>query len=198
MIKHYQEQDWVDFVRGTASDETIAAMEQHLDDGCEACSGLHRTWLRVRAMAGRESSFEPPPGAVRIVKLAYALSQPSQTAEPAVSFARLLFDSLLQPAPAGVRDGGSRGRHFLLQADDIYIDVRQDRHDRLTGQVLNWRQPEEHVKEAEVWVISEGKVCANTRTNDFGEFQTECREDKLQWLVFEITGVKPIAVRLSS
>jgi hypothetical protein len=196
MIKHYQDKDWIDFICKAASLETIAAMQQHLDEGCEACRGLHATWQRVREMADREPSFEPPPGAVRIVKLAYALSQPSHSEEPSVSFARLVFDSLLHPAPAGVRSGEGSARQFLHLAGDIYIDVRWDRHIQLAGQVLNCQQPEKHVKDAEVWVIGGGKLCERTTTNDFGEFQTKCREDKLQWLVIEIEGTKPIAVRL--
>ncbi|MEP6537177.1 MAG: hypothetical protein ABJF23_17725 [Bryobacteraceae bacterium] len=196
-MKHYQDQDWVDFVRETASLETRAAMQQHLDEGCDACRGLHGTWQRVRDIAGREQAFQPPPGAIRIVKLAYALAHPSQEEETSFSFAQLVFDSLLEPAPAGVRAAGGAARQFLHQAGDIYIDMRWDKRDWLAGQVLDSREPQKHVGEAEVWVTGEGKVCGSTVTNAFGEFQIQCPEDNRHWLVVEIAGMKPIAVRLS-
>ena len=196
-MKHYQDEDWVDFVRETASLETMAEMKQHLDAGCEVCRSMHSTWQRVQEIAGREQSLQVPEGAVRVVKLAYALSHHRhQQKESPFSFAQVIFDSLMEPAPAGVRASAGIARQFLYQSGDIYIDMRWDKRDWLAGQVLDSRHPNKHVGEAEVWVTGDGRVCGRAVTNAYGEFQIQCPEDHRHWLVVEIPGMKPIAVLL--
>jgi hypothetical protein len=195
---HYQEEDWFDFVRQIASPDASLAMQRHLDAGCGACEGTHATWQRVAGLAGREAAYEPPPDAVRIVKLAFSLSPLAKEAEQRVSFAKLLFDSLLQPLPAGVRSGGGPARHLLHQSGQILIDMRWESPSQIVGQVLNRDRPEESITEAKVWIFGGGKTCGSALTNSLGEFQISCDADSPRWLMIEIQGILPIATRLDA
>jgi hypothetical protein len=169
-VKHFSESSWADFVRNLVSETTRMTMQKHLDDGCERCIATLRTWENVLSVAQGESVLTPPGDVVRVVK--------SFTVAPEASpGVRLVFDSNLQPAAAGIR-GSISARQLLFQTDQYYIDLRLEprrESDRgfLVGQVMN-RSGNDWVAQGVSVRLRTGKLpLAETTANQFGEFQFE-------------------------
>jgi hypothetical protein len=146
-------------------------MQQHLDDGCKTCAAKLETWQSVLAVAGAEISLEPPADVVRLVK-SFAVAP---KASPGV---RLVFDSMLQPATAGVR-GSLSARQLLYQTDEYYIDLRLEPRreaDRacLVGQVVNRAKDKDRLAQGISVSLKTGNLpLAETTVNQYGEFQFE-------------------------
>lgn len=170
-MKHFSEADWADFVRNLAPSKARAAMRQHLDEGCKKCQKTVEVWQGVVAIAERESRLSPPADAVRVAKSQIAGVMPQ--ASPGV---RLVFDSMLQPATAGLR-GALAARQFLFETDDYYIDLRvepraAENRAYLVGQVLN-RTGKRAAEALPVRLHQRKESIAETATNQMGEFQLE-------------------------
>jgi hypothetical protein len=168
LVKHFSEASWADFARNLLSKADRMAMKQHLDEGCEKCLATLRTWESVLSVAEQESVLTPPDDIVRVVKSFAAAAQ----ASPGV---RLIFDSNLQPALAGIR-GSVAARQLLYQTDQYYVDLRLEPHresDRgcLVGQVMN-RSGADWVADGIAVQLKTGNLSlAETTANQFGEFQ---------------------------
>ncbi len=59
-MRHFSEEDWLDYVRQVGSAERNAAMTNHLVTGCVACSGEAGFWERLRGVAARMVETPPP------------------------------------------------------------------------------------------------------------------------------------------
>jgi CheY-like chemotaxis protein len=93
--------------------------------------------------------------------------------------ARLIFDSFLQPAPAGIRVSQLHGRRFLYQAGSLMIDLSLEppltdsRRISLVGQLMDSAKPESDLDVLSVGLRgSEGPIAVSS-TNKFGEFHLE-------------------------
>lgn len=144
------------------------AMQKHIDDGCSQCSATLQTWESVLSVAEKESILTPPADVVRVVK--------SFAATPEASHGvRLVFDSDLQPAHAGIR-GSISARQLLYQTHDYYVDLRLEprrESDRacLVGQVMH-RSGKDWVARGIAVRLKTGNLpLAETTANQFGEFQ---------------------------
>ncbi len=170
-MKHYSEAQWADFVRDAAAPDLKHMMQQHVDVGCDACRVTMQLWRSTLEIARKAHKFAPSPDSVRVVESFFA----SRARRPNDSF-RLLFDSSLQPATAGIR-GTAVTRQFLYETDNFYIDLRLERKSAgstfLVGQVLERHVPPSPMKSFSVQVM-DGKISlSETITNHFGEFQLE-------------------------
>jgi len=101
-----------------------------------------------------------------------------ERAPRAMLVARLVFDSLRQGAPAGVRSSSSGTRQLAYQHDRTVIDLSVEfghgsGQVRLTGQVLAHGNKGNLGNLAVVLVNGSGTL-ARTTTNEFGEFHIEC------------------------
>lgn len=177
-MKHLGLEDWADFANQVATPEDRQAMERHLESGCTSCTEALRVWQRVRVMAAAEASYEPPANAVRFVKGHYVLDRP-QTARPRRSLvARLVLDSLQQPALAGARAAGSSPRLLLYKAGDFLIDLRLEKltdsgRFSVVGQVLNTSESQNRVHNVPVILVNQEGLSSSATTNQFGEFYLE-------------------------
>lgn len=175
-------------------------MQQHLQGGCKRCAATLRVWQEVSVLASRESAFAPPPGIVNVVKTQFALAKP----QPAQKF-RLVFDSLLQPATAGVR-GLAAARQLLYETDEFCIDLRFQLHREakitsVTGQVLSRVRGSNPTNAIPVRLCSRNNAIVETLTNQFGEFHLEFNNghdlhlaigwDQNSAIVLPLTGVSP-------
>jgi hypothetical protein len=156
-------------------------MQAHLDSGCKECGETLRTWQGVVALAKEEGQFVPPEDVVRVTK-----SQFVPAAGLMSGHIRLLFDSLLQPAVAGVR-GLVSGRQFLFETDDLYIDLRlspQAERLSLVGQIMDRGQTKQAVKGLPISLHRGDLRLTDTNTNEFGEFQFEvdAQADMCIWI----------------
>jgi len=171
-LKHYSEASWADFARNVVAEEEKASMQQHLQTGCKPCAAVLQTWRELLAIAAREEAITPPADAVHLAKSSFAMVLPAS--RPQV---RLVFDSSLQPATAGVR-GGVSARQFLYETDDFCIDLRLQPHReaRLTsviGQVLSRARSSHSTNAMPVRLCTRDASIAETVTNQFGEFHLE-------------------------
>ena len=171
-MKHYTEASWADFARKQISAETRTRMQQHIDEGCKRCKKTLEIWQAVTVIAEKEITLTPPEDAVRIAKSQLAVTIPQENRG-----IRLVFDSILQPATAGLR-GSITARQLLYETDHYYIDLRlepKSAEERacLVGQVLN-RGGEKREAQGLSVRLQDGKLpIAQTLTNHFGEFQFE-------------------------
>jgi hypothetical protein len=184
MTEHFPSPQWVDLVRGLASDEVRGAMDTHLRDGCPDCVKAYRLWHGMALFGEQERALTPPEDAVRVAKSYLAQQRIAQPAVPpagARSFAStiiatLLFDSL-QAVPAGVRASvASYSRHLLFGARSLAIDLHIDAGSRpgsfmLAGQIIDKSNPDGPFARATVSLV-DGDIAVSTfETNEFGEFQ---------------------------
>jgi len=197
-VKHYSEAQWLDFVRKVLSPNMTSVMQKHLTDGCKSCAKTAAIWEKAVAASIAGKAFAPPPDAVRIAKARFGAAVPQSRG------VRLIFDSLLQPATAGVR-GSIAARQFLYETDEYYIDLRLEPRieaDRacVVGQVLK-RAGKERAAQGIAVRLQDGKLpVAHTSTNEFGEFQLETgaegslcisiSRDKAEEIILPLYGVQ--------
>src|ERR1700759_414104 len=92
---HYATQDWSDYVRGVAAEAATARMQEHLSSGCPGCNRIVRVMRKLVATAA-QPEIEVPASVVHKAKAIFHMPRKRMVA-------RIIFDSFLQPLPAGVR-----------------------------------------------------------------------------------------------
>jgi len=102
-------------------------------------------------------------------------------------WASLVYDSLSNPQPVGVRGGHQIDRHSLFQAGDYSVDLRFE-HEKgsanmvLVGQIANQKTPDDMVANVLVRLvggsIAGSRELARSMSNSFGEFQMEYVPEK--------------------
>jgi hypothetical protein len=176
-MKHFTTNEWVDFIRDVASEDQKAVIERHLKTGCRDCRSEADFWRHVRETALRGANAVPADGTVRSVKAMLRLAPGKRAAKHAL-IPQLLFDSLRQPLPEGVRSSAPSPRQLLFGAGSLRIDLRMEpRMDSenvaLIGQILDSANPGDS-DGGSVVLLKAGTPVAEARTNSFGEFQLEC------------------------
>jgi CheY-like chemotaxis protein len=107
------------------------------------------------------------------------LLRPISVTRRIMQAARLIFDSFLQPAPAGIRISQLHGRRFLYQAGSLMVDLSLEppltdsRRISLVGQLMDSAMPERDLEVLSVGLQGLKGPIALTSTNKFGEFQLE-------------------------
>jgi hypothetical protein len=185
-MKHFEVEQWLDFVRGLAGPTDKKDMEQHLSLGCRKCSGMVRRLRRFAAAAAADAAYRIPDGAVR--SACDILGQ--QRSDRVLSFprlvAKLLFDNSRELALAGVRSQEQVMHQAMFEAGDYCVDLQLERERSpviLVGQIVNRTQPGQKVSGAPVILVSGGeRVAGQTLSNHLGEFQIECQAAGLQRL----------------
>lgn len=174
-MRHFSLAKWADFARGVVAKGQRETMQAHLDSGCTRCTEAAKTWERVRDVAKRERSYEPPKSATQMAKSLLVLhGRPGKS-----SGLRLLFDSQQNPMVAGVRSTVTTSRQMLYGFGAYRIDLRMEPvmdSDKvsLVGQVLNAADPVKTGAHVTVALLRGRKVLAESHTNSLGEFQLEC------------------------
>ncbi len=200
-MEHFSEQAWADFVRGIGNSEH-EEMQGHLAIGCNDCAASRDTWQQVHAIALRESNYAPPKNAVRMAKLEFAARSFDKSKQPVL--ANLVFDTLAQPAMAGIRSAAAAARQMVFEADGLAVDLRfdgteQSRKIFVTGQVLDKKVPRAAVENSPVvlWT-AKGLALAETKTNAFGEFNLELEPQSNLRLSIQVVGRALIRIPLAS
>lgn len=173
---HYTPEEWADFTRNVAPPEARAAMKKHLDRGCRSCADLHGAFARVHALAAADSHFEPPPATLRLAKALFALRAPERRVGTLASFATLLFDSRLMPAPMGLRNVPLGPRKFLFASGDMIIDLQvTPASDRtvMVGQLTMSSHLNGRVAGIPALLHRGLERIAGATTNNLGEFEME-------------------------
>ena len=200
-MKHFSNEQWIDFVNEAASTEARQNMERHLKQGCKTCNRNLSLWLRVRNVASAEKSYQPSLEVVQRAQSAFASSNLTLNRRRPFRLADILFDSFLQPAFEGARSAATGTRHMLYRADPYQIDIQIEMGEDgrtlvITGQVLDSRQPGSS-NEGVLVVVSNlrGQVVRAT-TNQAGEFRSEILDSANLELVFPGLADKPVIIVL--
>ena len=200
-MTHFSEETWADFVRGISDAKTNAEIKSHLSNRCSDCVADFETWQDVHTIASHENTYSPPEDLVRMVKQEFAAkhaSQPSQW-----SLATLVFDTLAQPLPAGVRAGSVSARQLVYEAEGLTVDLKLDTHPRSNrvsaiGQVLDKRVPRSLGHASVVLWTDKGNPILETRANERGEFELEFEAQAELRISIELAGRTPIRIPLAN
>jgi len=92
------------------------------------------------------------------------------------SRARLIFDSSLQPVPAGVRNSQPADHRVLYESEGLMADLslepqRDSQRVTLVGQVLDPAGPEPHLGNVPVVLHGQTRLIGVAKTNELGEFR---------------------------
>jgi hypothetical protein len=200
-MKHYSEEQWVDFARHAIEGSVKELMQAHLDTGCVKCSQELAIWQHFHQVAQRTSREQASEGSLRIVKSAFASQWPAKRPAPQAAIVELLFDSFRTPALAGVRSSAGRSRQLLYGTTTYRIDVRiepQIDSDKvvLIGQILNSAEPKDRLADVPVSLWKGRKMLAVSTTNHQGEFQIECEMDSSFRLMITLPGQREVSLPL--
>jgi hypothetical protein len=198
-VKHFSITEWADFVRGVATEEQSALMQQHLDEGCSDCMETVRTWKSVTECARQEVSYEPPSSSLRIAKSYFASSKLASKMTTGMQIARLMFDSFARRAEVGIRGSDPSRRQLMYQVDEVFIDLRLEPKPALNqvvlvGQVADSGQPARSVEGMPVSLLRGSDTLSRTSTNELGEFRFSFRDSEQMQLLFDL---KETAILLS-
>ena len=200
MTEHFSSPQWADLVRGLLSEDMKIEMDQHLRTGCEKCREAFAAWSGFATFAETEPGFEPPRDAVRVAKT-YLAQQQIRDGQPVTRrrswgpsmLATLVFDSMQQAAPAGVRASGGYSRHLLFAAHSMAIDLHIETASKpgwflLAGQVADSSRPEQLPRPIELSLVQGDTEISAFRTNEFGEFQCTFDRRSDLTLLFALEG----------
>lgn len=175
-------------------------MRSHLARGCEQCLRSSNLWHAVVELCSRESAYRPLEASIRLAKSAYDPENSWKWLPSVAQFAKLVFDSFLQPSAVAVRSGGSE-RHLVHEAQPFVIDLRLESDPNrkrmlLTGQILNSEDPDTAESNVDVVLLSGNELIQRTLANSMGEFNLELRPEANQQLFINIRGQRAIGIAL--
>ncbi len=150
-------------------------------------------------LANREKSYEPPAWAVLAVKASFGARKGIPSRQGTLELAKLLFDSALQPAMAGVRGTASISRQLLYKSGSVCIDMRMQPKPGsdsmvLMGQLMDSAKPNQGMSGIAVSLLCKGDTVSRGRTNDVGEFDFGMTAHSQLQLVFGIGDRRTIVV----
>jgi hypothetical protein len=170
---HYATYLWFDFVRGMTSRSVTARMKQHLSTGCRKCAEVANL-MRKLADAASKPQIEVPYSVLHNATAIFNIPKKRNAISTIV--ARLVFDSFLEPLPAGVRSRNQMFRQAMYEAGDVLIDLRMQSQAggtcTVTGQVGDKLAPMRSGRRIALHLVAAGdrKV---VQPNRFGEFHTK-------------------------
>jgi hypothetical protein len=200
-MEHFTIEKWIDFVNQAVDTNDRQLLERHLEQGCKRCMKTVSLWQRVRQLAASEANYQPPEGAVRIAKAAFAGAGLAGQRKGAGSRIKVLFDSFLQPVFEGARSAGAGTRQMLYRADPFQIDVQVEaKHGGnrivVTGQLLDLSNPGIMGPDVRIVLSNMQGHVVNAVTNQFGEFSGEIENSGDLQMTFASPGKQPIVISL--
>jgi hypothetical protein len=203
-MKHYGIIEWVDFARGVTPAGDSPAMREHLASGCPDCRQLAEFCRKLALVSSGRALQTVPDPVLQQAREMFPVRPSAPARRPFRIPLELVYDSLLVPAPAGLRSSWQVGWQALYRAGDCSLDLRVEPELHSTraaiiGQVSSHLAPEREMGDLPVCLKSGKLVVAETRSNRFGEFQMEYQQQKrLQLCVSLEGGRKTIQVPVKS
>jgi hypothetical protein len=199
-MKHYGIVEWVDFARGVTPAEDGAMMREHLASGCPACRQAVEFCQKLARICTGAALQLVPDGVLRQARALFPVRPPTPARRPFRIPIEVVYDSLLVPAPAGLRSSWQVGWQSLFRAGDCSLDLRVEpelhsSRAAIIGQVSSHASPETEMGDLPICLKSGKLVVAQTRSNRFGEFLMEYEQQtRLQLCVYLEGGAKTIRV----
>jgi hypothetical protein len=181
-MKHYEISQWSDFARGIVPESSGDEMRDHLAQGCSGCGELADFCRKLQAVSTQAASHQAPDWVVRNAKAIFPVhAQPRRKRTTPIGI-KLIYDSFLLPAPAGLRSSSHVGWQALYQAGDCSLDLRIENgpgspRAAVIGQISNHIIPDEKLEGVSVCLKAGKVVVAETRSNRFGEFLMEYEQE---------------------
>ena len=201
-MKHYGIAECVDFARGLMPEEERILMGDHLEGGCPDCRQVAGFCERLTRICRNMALHPAPDSVVRRARAIFPIQWPDRPKRALHIPIDLIYDSLLVPAPAGLRSSWQIGWQALYRAGDCSLDLRIEPELRssraaVIGQISNHTQPETEMTNIPVCLRSGKLVVAETLSNRFGEFQMEYEQQRrLQLCIYMEGGARCIQVPL--
>jgi hypothetical protein len=201
-MMHYGISQWVDFARGLVPEADGLAMRTHLTNGCSECRDIAEFCRNLNGVCLEAAAHPAPEWVVRGAKGIFPVhAQPRQKRALRIPI-ELIYDSFLVPAPAGLRATWQVGWQALYRAGDCSLDLRIEpelasSRAAVIGQISNHIVPNNKMDGIPICLKSGKLVVAETRSNQFGEFQMEYEQQgRLQLCVYLEDGGKCFQVPL--
>ena len=194
-VRHFDIGEWVDYVRSQVSPVQSGQMGRHLQS-CSRCQKLEDQLSRFAAICVGEEAYNVPEHVERSVKALFALNKQPRVSAIRRLLGHVVYDSLNDPLPAGVRMGHQINRHVLFEAGDYSVDLRFE-HEKgsasmvLVGQIANRKAPEEITNHFPVILFSGSRELTRSLSNSFGEFQLEYTPESDLHLLVPLGGHGP-------
>jgi hypothetical protein len=175
---HFDVTEWADFVRNAVPNERQERMLAHLQHGCSKCEKVKGVLQKFAAICRREATYEVPRFVEQQVKALMGLAKAPRPSALQRIWASLVYDSVNDPQPVGVRGTHQINRQVLFHAGDYSVDLRFE-HEKgsasmvLVGQIANQKAPDEMLANLPVILVSGNRELTRSISNTFGEFQLE-------------------------
>ena len=176
--RHFDITEWADYVRNVVSSEQHEQMLAHLRFGCSKCEKVQSALSKFAGICLREAKLEIPRLAELQVKALVGLARAPRRSTLARLLGSLVYDSLNDPQPVGVRGTHQINRQVMFNAGDYSVDLRFE-HEKgsasvvLVGQIANQKAPEENLANLPVILVAGNRELTRSISNTFGEFQLE-------------------------
>jgi hypothetical protein len=177
-VRHFDITEWADYVRSTVSSDQHKLMQTHLQAGCTKCERIKGLLSKFAAVCSREASYQIPRAAEQQVKAMISLIKAPRRSAMQRLWGTLVYDSVNDPQPVGVRGTHQINRQVLFHAGDYSVDLRFE-HEKgsasmvLVGQIANQKAPDELLANLPVILVAGNREVTRSISNTFGEFQLE-------------------------
>jgi hypothetical protein len=167
----------IDYLDGRLAAAEVSMIGDHLAAGCASCSSVGDWYRRVKAIAAKDDSVEPPGWVLKRAFKAFMAHRDSYaTGLPSQMSAVLVFDSLYRPEVAGIRSSALADRQLLYSAGGYSIDLQMAQADissvNLMGQILKeGEQGFDSVVGVMLQLVRNGAAAASATTDEVGEFR---------------------------
>jgi hypothetical protein len=177
-VRHFDITEWADYVRETIPGGQSQQMLTHLEHGCSKCEKIKGLLSRFAAICSREAAYQLPRLAELQVKAMIGMAKAPRRSTLQRVWASLVYDSVNDPQPVGVRGTHQINRQVLFHAGDYSVDLRFE-HEKgsasmvLVGQIANQKSPDEALANLPVILVAGNREVTRSISNTFGEFQLE-------------------------
>jgi hypothetical protein len=197
---HFTDEAWLDFIKDVTPASEKAAIKKHLEAHCRECEEAWTFWRSVADVLSRESRYRPPAEAIRFANNAYAEWRWTQAIANRARTARVIFDSMLEPAASGTRGTTLMPRRIVERVGNWTIDLllQPEGANRMSldGQILRAGKHTADRIPVTVALIAANRVLAETSANQFGEFQLKFDRSKNVRAYIYMPGRRPIGLPL--
>ena len=80
-MKHFDNWQWADFVRGLGDTPTRSMMQSHLSTGCAGCQNTADRLRAVAVEARADAEYAPPEPVLRYAQAIFAMNRPEKVSE---------------------------------------------------------------------------------------------------------------------
>lgn len=168
---HLNSEAVLDLIEGRTASTEMKALSEHIDR-CSSCSRQLQEFRRMHSLL-QDPRLESAP--VEFLDRARAIFDPRpDVKQPTIReiAAAVVFDSLTQPAFAGVR-GETDARHVVLRAEELDIHLKistNPSRQQIIGQVFA-RNETQFLSSVRLHLLLDGMPFKSTWSDNFGEFQ---------------------------